>query len=89
MNCTDYTNEEDLEFKVLEDVLFVRMKNDASFVFDSAMNLYEHQSTYNPNMPLRFLMYLSDMYSELTLKQNLYGTTAANYQCNLYHRYSL
>ncbi|MBQ7765277.1 MAG: hypothetical protein IJ397_00365 [Lachnospiraceae bacterium] len=65
MNGTDYTNEEDLEFKVLEDVLFVRMKNDVSFVFDSAMNLYEHQSTFSNNMPLRGLYYFADLYRKL------------------------
>jgi len=72
MNGTDYTNEEDLEFKVLEDVLFVRMKNDVSFVFDSAMNLYEHQSTFSSNMPLRGLYYFADLYRKLIPTTVLY-----------------
>lgn len=72
MNHTDYTNAEELEFKVLEDVLFVRMKNDASFVFDSAMNLYEHQSTYSNNMPLRGLYYFADLYRKLIPTTILY-----------------
>lgn len=28
-------------------------KNDLSFLIDWNMNVFEHQSTYNPNMPLR------------------------------------
>ena len=38
------------------------------------MYLYEHQSTLNPNMPLRFLFYVTDLYSSLTRDANLYGT---------------
>ena len=37
--------------------------------------LYEHQSTKNPNLPLRFLLYISHLYSRLTVKENLYGET--------------
>ena len=38
------------------------MKNDISFLIDSQMNLYEQQSTFNPNMPLRGLMYFAQLY---------------------------
>ena len=38
------------------------------------MFLYEHQSTYSPNLPLRFFFYLSDMFSGMTMDANLYGT---------------
>ena len=50
------------------------MKNDVSFIIDSRLSLYEHQSTYNPNIPLRILFYLSDLYSAMTREMNLYGT---------------
>ena len=49
------------------------IKNDVSFIIDMRLSLFEHQSTYNPNMPLRFLLYLADIYSSLTSEQNLYG----------------
>ena len=39
------------------------MHNDVSFMLDCTMNLYEHQSTENGNMPLRFLWSLSQLYS--------------------------
>ena len=31
--------------------------HDASFFISNYLNLYEHQSTYSPNAPLRFLIY--------------------------------
>ena len=51
------------------------IKNDVSFVVDnSCLSLYEHQSTFSPNLPLRMLLYLSDLYSAMTRNVNLYGT---------------
>ena len=51
-----YTNLEELEVVTMEDVIF--MKNDLSFIIDSRLNLYEHHSTWNHNMPLRGLSIL-------------------------------
>ena len=52
INGTDYDNPEELEVNTLENVLYLSMKNDLSFLIDAELNLYEHQSTYNPNMPM-------------------------------------
>ena len=49
------------------------MHNDISFIIDSRLGLYEHQSTYYPNLPLRYLMYIADLYSVITKDENLYG----------------
>lgn len=51
------------------------MKNDVSFIVDSDITLYEHQSIYNPNMPIRMLMYLGRQYDKYIKKigQNMYG----------------
>lgn len=38
-------------------------KNDVSFLISDTLNLYEHQSTLNPNMPIRGLIYLARNYS--------------------------
>ena len=54
------------------------MKNDLSFLIDDRLSLYEHQSTVNPNMPLRFLLYISDLYSGMTAEENLYGRKTVN-----------
>lgn len=72
VNGSHYTNEEDLQLKRLEDVLFIEMKNDVSFLFDGALNLYEHQSTFSYNMPLRGLFYLADLYRKLIPGDSLY-----------------
>ena len=49
---TNYTDVNDLTLTTLDDALYMDVKNDVSFLIDSRMNLYEHQSTFNPNMPL-------------------------------------
>ena len=65
VNGTIYTNIDDLEINTLQDVIYMKMKNDLSFIFGSVLNLYEHQSTVNPNMPLRGLMYISELYDQI------------------------
>lgn len=41
---TDYKNVDDLEVNTLENVLYMTMKNDISFMIGCTMNLYEHQT---------------------------------------------
>lgn len=74
MNGTDYKIPEDLIVTTLENAIYLGMKNDVSFLVYDQLALYEHQSTENPNMPLRNLMYVSSIYSELTKDANLYST---------------
>lgn len=74
VNQTNYTNPEDLEINTLENAIYLSMHNDISFIIDSRLSLYEHQSTYSPNLPLRYLMYVSDLYSKITKDLNLYGS---------------
>lgn len=62
LNSTNYTNPEDLEIVTMEDIIFLKMKNDLSFIIANKLNLYEHQSTVNPNMPLRGLIYFALQY---------------------------
>ena len=77
INETMYENVDDLEANTIENVLYMTMKNDASFIVGCTMNLYEHQSSYNPNMPLRGLMYFAKLYTKYTeqRKLNLFSTT--------------
>ena len=70
-----YADPELLEINTLENAIYMSMKNDVSFLIDGRLSLYEHQSTKNPNLPLRFLFYISHLYSRLTVKANLYGET--------------
>ena len=65
VNHTSYTNPDDLEYTTLEDVIYMKYKNDVSFLIDKTLSLYEHQSSYNPNMPLRGFLYYADLYRKL------------------------
>lgn len=76
MNDTNYKDPELLEINTLENAIYMSMRNDVSFIIDSRLTLYEHQSTYSPNLPLRYLFYVSDLYSQATRDENLYGTKA-------------
>ena len=71
INHTDYQNPDDLEVNTLEDVLYLSMKNDVSFLVGGTMNLYEHQSTFNPNMPLRGVFYFGRLYQGYVAKNDL------------------
>ena len=64
LNNSSYENEEDLEITTIEDVLYIKMKNDLSFIIADTMNLYEQQSTHNPNMPLRGFLYFGNLYEK-------------------------
>lgn len=73
-NDSHYSNPDDLVITTIDDVVYMGMKNDLSFMIDDIMNLYEHQSTYSPNLPLRGLFYFSAMYRNYIepMKQKLY-----------------
>lgn len=73
LNRTTYTNTDDLEITTLENAVYMNYKNDISFVFDFELMLYEHQSTYNPNMPLRDLLYVSHVLHNRVKDENLYS----------------
>ena len=50
VNGRKYTNPEELEIVTLENAIYMGMKNDLAFIVDTNLYLYEHQSTYNPNI---------------------------------------
>ena len=68
-----YEDPELLEINTLENTIYMTMRNDLSFLIDFRLSLYEHQSTYSPNLPLRDLFYISDLYSGMVKDENLYG----------------
>ena len=72
----NYKNPELLTINTLENAIYMSMKNDISFLIDSRLSLYEHQSTYNPNIPLRFLHYLSDLYEAMVDTIKLYSSSS-------------
>lgn len=69
-----YDDPQKLEIVTLENAIYMGMKNDLAFIIDTDLFLYEHQSTYNPNMPLRDLFYISSEYQKLVDKKSLYSS---------------
>ena len=74
MSGSHYDDPGLLEINTLENAIYMSMKNDVSFIIDGSLSLYEHQSTYSPNLPLRFLLYVSSLYAGVTKNGNVYGT---------------
>ena len=64
LNGTCYDDPREVKLVTLEDVLFISIKNDVAFIMSDTLNLYEQQSTWNPNMPLRLLSYLTKEYEK-------------------------
>ena len=64
LNGTSYSNVDDLTIYTIDDVIYIDMKNDVAFILDSELNIWEQQSTHNPNMPLRGLMYFGKLYDK-------------------------
>ncbi len=62
INGTHYEDPEELTITTIENALYMGFKNDVSFIIEDVMNLYEGQSSWNPNMPLRRLFYISSLY---------------------------
>ena len=73
VNSTNYESEDELEIVTLENAVYMSMKNDVSCLLDMNLQIYEHQSTINPNMPLRNLMYITKQLEKLIVKNDLYG----------------
>ena len=71
INGTMYEDPEELVATTIEDVLYMGRKNDISFLIKDVMNLYEHQSSVNPNMPLRGLIYICMLYQGYLEQNNL------------------
>lgn len=77
LNGSDYDNPDLLEINTLSDVVYIGVKNDCSFIIGNYLNLYEHQSTINPNMPIRGLNYFATIYRTYIQKNRLdiYGSS--------------
>lgn len=79
INKSNYTNQSDLEIITLENVVYLGVKNDVAYLLSGRISLYEHQSSINPNMPVRGLIYIGELYSKLLMrgrnKRRLYGSS--------------
>lgn len=77
LNHSNYTDPGLIEVTTIDDILYLGVKNDCSFIISSILNLYEHQSTLNPNMPIRGLDYFASIYRAYIQSNDLdiYGST--------------
>lgn len=75
LNGTAYQDSSQLEIVTIESAVYVVMKNDLAYILSGTLNMYEHQSTYSPNLPVRFLIYLAQEYQMVIEKaeKSLYG----------------
>lgn len=76
LNNTNYKDPNALKLNTLENVLFIKMHNDVSFLIDSQITLYEHQRTTNQNMPLRGFFYFAQLYHKYLIDAEEQLTTS-------------
>ena len=74
LNGTNYTDENLLEIETLEHAIYIGVKDDVAFLLDSRLNIYEQQASYNPNMPLRELLYIAAHFSGFLKDESIYSS---------------
>ena len=72
VNGTNYTNPDDIQFNTIEDAIYLGMKNDISLIIMNEINLWEHQSTFNPNLPMRIFLYAAKLYEKYIANSDYY-----------------
>ena len=77
VNNSNYTDPSAIEITTIKEIMYMGMHNDTSFLISDEMNLYEQQSTYNPNMPVRLMQYAGNLYEKYIkqTRQNKFGKT--------------
>lgn len=75
VNGSNHRNADDIRITTIEDVIYMGMKNDVSLLLCDVMSIYEQQSTFNPNMPIRQMMYAGRLYDKYIQENglNIYG----------------
>ena len=72
VNGSNYGNPDDIEFNTIDDAVYLGMKNDVSFIILDELSLWEHQSSFNPNMPMRFFLYAAKLYEKYIANTDYY-----------------
>ena len=72
INGSSYTDPEAIEINTIEEVLYIGMHNDVSFMIFDVLNIWEHQSTFNPNMPIRFFIHAAQLYDKYMTAHDCY-----------------
>ena len=76
INESAYDDPGEIRINTMKEIIYLGMHNDVSFLIADELNLYEQQSTYNPNMCLRMLQYCGTLYEKYILENgfNKYGS---------------
>lgn len=81
--------ENDIELKTLDSTYDNGKKNDVAFLCKNQLiMMFEHQSTINENMPVRFLLYLAEYYNKMTKSDDRYRKKRINLpepQCYIFY----
>ena len=72
LNGSNHTDPEKITFNTIDDAIYLGMQNDVSFILLPVMSFWEHQSTFNPNLPVRFLIYAGSAYDGYLTEKNIY-----------------
>lgn len=75
LNGSNLTDPEQVEMCTLEGGISLSVRNDAAFIVDASLSVYEHQSTVCPNMPVRSLIYFTITLEKMIHNHNIYGPT--------------
>ncbi len=73
VNHSEYKDPGQVEMCRLDRGISLSVRNDASFILDASLSIYEHQSTVCPNMPVRSLIYFSTIVAGIIKGKNIYG----------------
>ena len=80
INGSNYDNPDDIQFNTIEDAVYLGMKNDVSFILAvlNELLIWGHQSSFNPNVPLRIFIYAAKLYEAYIVEHGYqhkqYGT---------------
>ncbi|MBR1437947.1 MAG: hypothetical protein IJ859_00570 [Synergistaceae bacterium] len=75
-----FGNPDDIQFNTIEDAVYLGMKNDVSFILAvlNELLIWGHQSSFNPNVPLRIFIYAAKLYEAYIVEHGYqhkqYGT---------------
>ena len=72
INGSSYTDASQIRYTTIEDAVYMNMKNDVSFLVADTMSFYEQQASFNPNMPMRFLIYAGMVYAKYISQTDSY-----------------
>lgn len=74
LNGSSHEDPEIVEMHTLEKGISLSVRNDAAFIIDMELNIYEHQSSFNANMPLRSLIYFITVVKGLVKNRDLFSS---------------